>query len=79
METMFTDRLISSNFGVILDISLDIFSPNDWVVVIRFEELCDISCPRLNSVKSLAAEDTRHVPMDGSDGSDSKVIAEDSK
>ena len=76
---MFTDRLISADFRVVLDISLNIFSPNDWVVIIRFEELCNVTCPRFDSVKSLAAEDVGHVAMDGNNGSSSKVIAEDSE
>jgi hypothetical protein len=27
-------RLISTNFGMVLDVPLDVFSPNDWVIVV---------------------------------------------
>ena len=34
METSLTYRLISANFGVVLDIPLDVLPPDDGVIVI---------------------------------------------
>jgi len=34
METGLTYGLISTDFGVVLDIPLNVFPPNDWMIVI---------------------------------------------
>ena len=72
-----THRLISTNFGMILDIPLNIFSPNDWVIIVRFEELRHIARPCFNSLESLVTEDAGQVSMDGGNSGGGKVVVED--
>jgi len=64
---------------VVLDIPLNIFPPNDQVIFVRFEELCDVIRPCLNATESLALENTGQVSMHGSNGSSSKLVMEDTE
>jgi len=64
---------------VVLDISLSILTPDDWVVAFRFEELYDMLSPCFNRVKPFLAEHTHHVSLDSNDGSRSKVVSKNAK
>ena len=79
LEVSVTYRFISANFRVILNVPLDVLAPNDWVVVVRFEEFHNIVCPCFNSLKPLATEDAGQVSVDSNDGGGSNVITEDPK
>jgi hypothetical protein len=41
---------------MILDIALNILPPNDWVIIVRREQLRDMFGPRLNGMKPFLAE-----------------------
>ena len=72
-------RLISTDFGVIRDVALDILTPDDWMVLGRFEQLLDICGSCIDSVKPLLLEYTGKVSLNGCNSSRGKVVAEDPK
>jgi hypothetical protein len=74
-----TYRLVSANFGMILDVTLDILSPNDRMIVLRLEKFSDVFGPRFKSVKSFLAEYTGQVLLDGSNGGRGEVVTKDSE
>lgn len=49
-------RLVSADLRMILDIALNILPPNDWVIIVRREQLRDMFGPRLNGMKPFLAE-----------------------
>ena len=52
---------IPSNFRVVLNITLGVFAPYDWMVVFRLEKLINIFGPSLNSIELLFAEHVAKV------------------
>jgi len=76
LGTNLTYRLISTNFGVVLNVTLNILPPDDRVIIIRFEELCNVFGPCLNGLKPFLAEGTGQVSLDGNDGGGGKVVTE---
>ena len=74
-----TNRLVSTNLGMVLDIPLGVLLPNDRVIILFTEESRNITCPCFDGLKILVTEDTGQVSMDGQNGSTGKVVTEDSK
>jgi hypothetical protein len=74
-----TYRLVSANFGMILDVALDILSPNDRMIIFRLEKFSNVFGPRFKSVNSFLAEYTGQVLLDGSNGGRGKVVTKDSE
>ena len=72
-------RLVSTDFVMILDIALSVFPPDDQMIFVRFEELCNILGPCFNSVKSFLAEYTCEVTLDSSDRNRSEIVTKDPK
>jgi len=70
-------RLISADFRMILNIALNILPPDDWVVVVGFEELCDVFCPRFDGVEPFLAENSCQVSLNSRDGGRSETVPED--
>jgi hypothetical protein len=64
---------------VIGNVALNILTPDDWMILARFEELCDVLSPRINSVKPLLAEYTGEVSLNSCDSGRGEVVAEDPK
>ena len=56
---------IPTNFSVIRNVAFNKFTPDYWVVISGFEELCDVIGPSINSIKPLLAEHTGEVSLNG--------------
>lgn len=67
-------RLVSPNFRVIFDITLNVLPPDDRMIFLRFEELRNIFGPRLDCIEPFLAEYAGQVSLDSSDGSRSEVV-----
>ena len=76
-ETNLTYRLVSTNLGVVSNVAFNIFPPDDWVVVIRFEELRNVFGPCLDGMKPILAKDAVQVSLDSNNGGGGKVVTED--
>ena len=74
-----TYRLVSANFRMILDITLNILSPDDRVISVRSEELHNVSGPRFDGIEPFLAKYIRCVALDGNDGGRGEMVTEDSK
>lgn len=79
VEISLTHRYIPTNFGVILDIPLNIFTPNERMIVIGFEELRNVAHPCFDVLKSLGLKDMGHVSMHSGNGGGGEVIVEDTE
>src|ERR1700759_3856110 len=60
-----TYGLLSTNFRVIGDVAFNILTPDDWMILVRFEELCDVLGPRVNGIKPLLVEYVGEVTLNG--------------
>lgn len=72
-----THRFVSTNFRVVLNVTFNILSPNNGVVVFRFKKLINVLGPRFNSLDPF--KDDRHIFLDGKNSNSSKVVAKDTK
>lgn len=64
---------------MILDVALDKLPPDNRMVFVRFEELCDVFGPSFDGIESFLAEHTGQVTLDSDDSSRSEVVTEDPK
>ena len=76
-QTNLTYCLVSTNFGVILDIAFDILAPDGWVVIVWSKELGNILRSRTNSLEPFLPEDTGQVLLNGSNGGSGNMVTED--
>lgn len=72
-------RFVSTDFGVVRNVALNILAPDDWVVFVRFEELRNVRGSRINIIEFLLAKYTGEMSLDSHDGSRSDVVAKDPK
>lgn len=71
-------RLVSTNFGVILNVTFNIRAPNNRVII-RLKESHDILSPRFNGSELFLAKDTWQILLNGSDSNGSNVVTEDTE
>lgn len=64
---------------MVLNVSFDIFSPDDWMVVVGLEEFVHIVCPRINIPETLPTENLRQKFLDSDYSGGTNVITEDAK
>ena len=64
---------------MVLNVAFDILTPDDRVIVIRFEELRNVFGPRLDGLKPILAEDTGQVSLDSNDSGGGKVVTKNPK
>ena len=70
---------VSTKFSITQNVTLNVLSPNDWIIVVQLKKLCNIFGPSFNSIKSLLAEYRRQILLDGNDGGGGKVVTQDPK
>ena len=64
---------------MVLNITFNVLSPDDWVFVVRLKELRYIVSPCFNHLKPLLAEGNWQVPLDCGNGGSGKVVLKDTK
>lgn len=72
-----TYYLVSTDFRVVLNITLNVFPPDDGMIFVRFEEFRDIFRPRFDGIKPFPTEHTGHISLDGRDGGRGEIVLED--
>lgn len=71
--------LVSLNFRAIWDISVNVLLPNDWMVDLRLEELCNVFCLRFEGVESFLTEDIGEMSLNSNNCSTSNMVVENPK
>ena len=69
--------LISADFRMILNVTLDILPPDDRMVGVGFEELRDVFRPCFDGIEPFLAEKISQVSLDSGDGGRSETVPED--
>ena len=64
---------------MVLDVSLGILTPDDWVVAFRFEKLCNMPGPCFDRVEPFLAEHAYYMSLNGNDGGGGKVVSENAE
>ena len=72
-------RLISAEFRMILNVTLNILPPDDRMIVVRFEESHDVFRPCFDGIEPFLAEKISQVLLDSGDGGRSETVPEDPK
>jgi hypothetical protein len=62
---------------MVLDITFDVLTPDDRVVIIWPKELGNVFRPCINSSEPLLSEDVGQVSMDSNNGGSGNVVTKD--
>ena len=62
---------------MVLDITFNVLTPDDQVVIIWPKELGNVFRPCINSSEPLLSEDVRQVSMDSNNGGGGNVVTKD--
>ena len=79
MEKHIAYCFVSSNFRVIWDVSLDIFPPDDWVILLQPEESHNIFSPCFKGIEPFLVEDVWQMTLDSGDSISGNMVAEDTE
>jgi len=71
--------LVSADLRMVLNVALDVLTPDDRVIIIRVKELHDIFSPSFNGVKPFLAKDIGQVSLDRDNCGSGDVVTENPK